>query len=395
MFTTKPLSALKNVIPSIHQPLPLSNKESQKLLNVLKTSFRQNLDKEHGWVTESENAESPASKPKKSSKQHPSSSSRDSHRRPTDSHLRSILSNPLFRNGVQPNAPLTSPRDPMDVFDEAVAKGMMTRKAALGCLRAKRRSILQSSALSVNEAMEASGAGRRVLQWLRSSGEERSLEFVADKTLLADLLPFVIAEGLEEIVWVWAERIVRGDGPADPNGAVVSSLICSLVSAKSNIEDKNLDTAFAAVLRADKTWNGLPQLPRILFQPWLALSWQSTVEAWKRPLPSTPLFESFVKTADHIRKPLSIDRAHLGLHHPTTPNLEPAVRELVNFHPEAPGQLLSHSLVKRVVLMGMDAVSHLTRLGQLEEAEALLKLLQSKFPEEVFHKHRTGGVALV
>lgn len=392
MFTTKPLSAFKNVIPSIHQPLPLSSKESSKLLKVLKTSFRQNLDREHGWIAEYDDSEPPASK--KSSKQH-HSFSRDHHRRPTERHLQSILSNPLFRNGAQSNVPLTSPRDPMDVFDEAVGKGMMTRKAALGCLRAKRQSILQSSALSVNDAMAASGAGLRVLQWLRSSGQERRLEFVTDRVLLADLLPFVIAEGLEEIVWTWAERIVRGDGPADPNGAAVGSLICSLVMAKSNIEDKNLDTAFAAVLRADQTWSAQSQLPQILLQPWRALSWQSTVEAWKRPLPSTPLFESFVKTAGHIRKPLTIDRAHLYLHHPTTPDPEPAVKTLINLNMADSSRPHSHSFVTRAVLMGMDAVSHLTRLGQLEEAEALLKLLRSKFPEDAFVSHRAGGMALV
>ncbi|KAG7106767.1 hypothetical protein HYQ44_013745 [Verticillium longisporum] len=46
------------------------------------------------------------------------------HHRPTDQHLRAILSNPLFKKGIR-----TTPRadalqkDPMEVFDKAVARG--------------------------------------------------------------------------------------------------------------------------------------------------------------------------------------------------------------------------------------------------------------------------------
>ncbi|WYZ42614.1 hypothetical protein EsH8_VI_000313 [Colletotrichum jinshuiense] len=388
MFTTKPLSSLKNAIPSIHQPLPLSTRESQKLLNVLKTSFRQNLDKEHGWT--SETPESSASQA--SAKQ--SSSSRDSHRRPTDRHLRAILSNPLFKSGVQPsNIALATPRDPMDVFDEAVSRGMMTRKAATGCLRTKHQKILQSSALSVQDVMLASAAGLRVVQWLRSSGEERTLDFVTDQHFVNELLPFMVAEGLEEVAWEWADRMVRGEGPADENSKIVGSLLSSLVTAKSNLEDRNLDTAFSAMLRADATWKADPQLPDILLRPWRVLSWRSTVEAWKRPLPSAALFESYVGTASHIRRPLRLDRAHLELHHPTNPNHERALQFLQD---KRLGNLESNSsLVTRVIFMGMDAVSHLTRLGRTTEAESLLRLLQSRFSEELWQKHRVRGMALV
>ncbi|GJC83123.1 hypothetical protein CT0861_09810 [Colletotrichum tofieldiae] len=388
MFTTKPLSSIKNVIPSIHQPLPLSSKESKKLLNVLKTSFRQNLDKEHGYAPE--NAESSASK---AASKH-SSISHDTHHRPTDRHLRAILSNPLFKSGVQPNnVAFATPRDPMDVFDEAVSRGMMTRKAATGCLRTKRQQILQSSALSVQDAMLASAAGLRVVQWLRSSGEERTLDFLTDHHLVQELIPFMVAEGLEEVAWVWADRMVRGEGPADENSKIVGSLIASLVAAKSNVEDRNLDTAFSAMLRADATWKADAQLPQILLRPWRVLSWQSTVEAWKRPLPSAALFESYIGTANHIRRPLRLDRAHLELHHPTNPNHERALRFLQD---QRLGNLESNnSLVTRVIFMGMDAVSHLTRLGRTDEAEGLLRLLQSRFSEELWQKHRSRGIALV
>ncbi|KAK6213700.1 hypothetical protein QIS74_09702 [Colletotrichum tabaci] len=387
MFTTKSLSAIKYAIPSIHQPLPLSSKESKKLLNVLKTSFRQNLDREHGYGPES--AESSASKT--ASKQ--GSASHNEHRRPTDRHLRAILSNPLFKSSVQPdNAVLANPRDPMDVFDEAVSRGMMTRKAATGCLRTKRQKILQSSALSVQDAMRASSTGLRVIQWLRSSGAERTLDFLADRRFVSELIPFMVAEGLEEVAWGWADRMVRGEGPKEESSKIVGSLVTSLVLDKSHV-DSNLDTAFSTILRADATWKADPQLPQILLRPWRLLSWQSTVDAWKRPPPSFALFESYVETANHIQKPLRLDRAHLALHHPTSPSYEGALR-FIQDQPLTTFES-NKNLVTRIICMGMDAVGFLTRIGRTDEAMHLLQLLQSKFSKEVWQKHQTRGVAFV
>ncbi|KAF9871434.1 hypothetical protein CkaCkLH20_11081 [Colletotrichum karsti] len=391
MFTTKSLSSIKNALPSIHQPLPLSSKESQKLLNVLKTSFRQNLDKEHGWTTE--DADTPTSKTPSSKH----SARESSHRRPTDRHLRSILSNPLFKSAVKSNdLAFAAPRDPMDVFEEAAAKGMMTIKAATGCLRAKRQQILQSSALSVHDAIKDSMAGLQVVRWLRSSGEERTLEFLTDRHFVHELARFMVPEGLEEVAWEWAGRMMTGEGPADQNSVVVGSLMSSLVAAKSSIEERNLDTAFSTMIRADQTWKANPQLPQILLRPWQVLSWASTVEAWKRPLPSTPMFESFVSTANHIQRPLKVDRAHLQLHHPTHPDHQPAVKFLTGFDfTHAVNIYHPAGLVARAIFMGMDAVSHLTRLGRTDEAENLLRMLQSKFPEDVWQRHHMRGAALM
>ena len=50
MFSTKALSSLKGMLPPIHQPLPLNQREAQQLLNALTSSFRKNLDREHGWL---------------------------------------------------------------------------------------------------------------------------------------------------------------------------------------------------------------------------------------------------------------------------------------------------------------------------------------------------------
>lgn len=390
MNSTKALGSLKGVFPSIHQPLPLSKNESQKLLNALKTSFRSNLDKEYGWDSEKPSqTRNPTSSHNKAPSSHPTSIQQ--HHRPTDRHLDSILSNPLFKQAKQATERAAGlKRDPMDVFDEAVSKGMMTRKAATGCLIAKRRDILQSSSLSVSEAMAASGAGRRVVQWLRASGEERSGAFLGDDRLMKELVSFLVAEGLEEVIWTWAHHLHRMEGQLEvvgPQGILLSRLLFRLVVAKARVmDDKSLDAAYAALLRADHMWRESDNLPRILQEPWTHLSWASTVEAWKRPTPSNNLFEDYVRISEHLQSPVKLDLAHLDLYHPTKPSHEKAL-EFFNAESWVPAQgagssdeqaLKSQKFINRVVSMGMDTVRHLTQIGRIEEADWVTRLLREK-----------------
>lgn len=92
MLGTKALSSLKDFLPRIHQPLPINRRESQQLLKTLTTSFRKNLDKEHGYWGEDTSVAS-----LRAASTNPSSPSvLDLYHRPTDRHVRAILSNPLF-----------------------------------------------------------------------------------------------------------------------------------------------------------------------------------------------------------------------------------------------------------------------------------------------------------
>src|SRR4051794_5239897 len=140
MFTTKSVQSLKNLFASYHEPLPLSKQQSQKLLDGLKTSFRKQLDREYG---ESPNSLSPAAaKPVDVDPARLSATNR---------HLKDILSNPLFsyNKDVTSTFPssLASPslvaptRDPIEVFDHAVARGLMTPKAAIGVMVAKAKQL--------------------------------------------------------------------------------------------------------------------------------------------------------------------------------------------------------------------------------------------------------------
>jgi hypothetical protein len=384
MNTTKTLGSLKRVFPSWHQPMPLTTTESKKLLDALKTSFRSTLDKEHGWEADEAGPHSKrrsANQDGVGHEHHP--------QRPTDRHLDSILSNPLFKQANR-NTPITAPakRDPMHVFDEAVSKGMMTRQAATGCLMAKRRDILQSDSLSVQASMADSHAGRRVVQWLRTSGEERRGAFLADNRLMKELVGFMVAEGLEEVIWSWAHSLAKADGnlaTEDPQGLLLGKLLSRLVDAKSRLmDDESLDAVYADILRADQTWRSSPNLPRILQQPWRQLSWCSTVEAWNRPRPSDSLFEEYVHISEHLTTPVQLDLAHLDLHHPTKPSHERAMEffHKKNWNLPQTSDATGKRFTNRVASMGMDTVKHLTQIGQVDQASWVTEVLRTRLPQQ-------------
>jgi len=117
----------------LHQPLPLSPRESKQLLELLTVSFREQLDSEHGPSNVADTPPAHQVKAKKATiqpKPYP---------RPTDRHIESILTNPLFN--VRRKDEATRAVNPMDTFDRAVGRGMMTPKYAAACLRAERQRL--------------------------------------------------------------------------------------------------------------------------------------------------------------------------------------------------------------------------------------------------------------
>jgi hypothetical protein len=97
----------------------------------------------------------------------------------------------------------------MDVFDMAVANGMMNISHAKACLKAKKEKIIRSPVLSVRAGMEESGAGMKVIRWLISSGTSVDNQFLTDQDFATLLMEFMVAEGLQEQAWRWIKRSFR------------------------------------------------------------------------------------------------------------------------------------------------------------------------------------------
>lgn len=375
---TPTLNSLKRgFLPQIHQPLPLGRRESQQLLDLITSSFRKNLDKEH--PAQSEDAAT------LSVKEHKSFHKPTGHR-PANSHQQAIL-NHLLLSHPQQHEPESSPsaqtRNPFDVFDAAVAKGLMTTRRAAGFLATIRAQAVKRGAPDAQPDLATAGAGLRVLQWLRTSGQEDSLRFLSDPVLIPHLIPFMYAEGLEEVAWTWLARLatshlrLAGLGPgrdSNPLCRLLGTMMKEHIqpAAKSKM---NLDGSYSALLRADQM---LPKDDRVAAQSiksaWLGLSWASTVDAWDRPKPSAQLFESFFNLGPPYGVPL--DLAHLKLHHPTAPSTDSAVRYMRVFlkKPDVIDQTYKAFGVqsqRRLVCFALDTVDRLKQIGDTTHASRI------------------------
>ncbi|KAI1494401.1 hypothetical protein F5X96DRAFT_617766 [Biscogniauxia mediterranea] len=391
------LSLRRGFLLQIHQPLPLSRRESRQLLESITTSFRKNLDKEHPWQQQDETAP-PSSA---SANAQPSSSTLMSsgaagtrHHRPTDSHLRAILTNPLFSHthDAQP----TDPRKPFDVFDSAVSRGLMTPRRAAGFLATVRAQIAKESAAGdVRKRMGESGAALRVVQWLRASGQEGSMNFLADDFLVKIIVPFMYAEGLEDLLWVWLARLAARitdleleKRPGVVNAQSLARLLSVVVrepAFSGTAEAKiSLDGSYSALFKARDILSVPNRLAaRIVKSSWAFLSWESTVKAGTRPKPSAPLFDTFLDVGRPFK--LALDLAHLDLHHPTTPR-HSAAFEYLRLENQtqtqggiAAGERRSRHSQMRIICLAQDTADRLKQVGRPEEASWVERFLARSY----------------
>lgn len=383
----------------IHPPLPLNPRESKQLLNLLTTSFRRQLDAEHGDLPFRTKTG------KKPSNNHQSHETNKQRRRsfsepasqPTDKHMNSILTNPLFSlmpDGKTPNAG----RDPMEVFDFAVAKGMMTLHYARACLNAKKRDIIQSPILSVREGMKESGAGLKVVKWLISSGMANNNDFLKDAQFAIVLMEYMVAEGLQEIVWKWIKRAFEGL-PAyftirDPilrnttRREIIGPLYL-LIRAEAS-ENVSLDAAFICLSRAAGYLKGLtvPQMRKVLVAPGWFLLHEATRLNSERPAPSPSAFESFFSLVPVLSARPHYQLAIMSLHHPSTPSADLALaffreRQYADYS----SSLRGHNEADNITL-GLDTAKLLLEHERYDDAQWVMDFLQSNYPDQLGIKSR-------
>ncbi|KAK2626595.1 hypothetical protein QTJ16_003770 [Diplocarpon rosae] len=322
----KPVPVLNRL--KIHQPLPLTPRELKQLLNLLTTSFRKQLDTEHPVIR-------PAYAPTPSHGQHPTRRRRhslsDLDKNPTDRHMHSVLTNPLFN--LMPRAEGARPvslRAPMDLFDQAVAKGMMTTSLATILLRAVKSEITKSCSPDVWAGMKESAAGLKVLKWLVSSGSTNNIEFLDDEVFTSFLMQFLVAEGLQEAAWTWIKKLLArlpalallsGKEFTEAQKKVVGPLVL-LIRAEALDDTRDLDAAYLSLSRAAGYVAGLPtsDVMTALAPAGLFLFKTSVNSHAERPPPSEAGFESFLGFAPVITRRPDRFFAHLSLLHPTKPS---------------------------------------------------------------------------
>ncbi|KAI1825993.1 hypothetical protein F4861DRAFT_146253 [Xylaria intraflava] len=365
---TPHLNSLKRgFLSQIHQPLPLSQREARRLLESITTSFRKNLDREHPSEADEASTNTPAKLPTPDSVEN---------YHPTDRHLRAILSNPLFAHprNADVNTPsvLTIRNDHFSVFDSAVSKGLMTPKRAAGFLVTVRSQLSSEHPEDIRQRMSVSGAGLRVLRWLRASGKENNLDFLNESALVRVLVPFLYAEGMQEVVWTWLARLSSPTTPLEfeINAHALSELMTAVISEGIKPGSQfptNLDESYATLAKANSMLpSQSPVTTFVVKKPWIRLSWASTVYALGRPKPSVTRFEEFVEMGRPLNVPL--DLAHLDLHHPTTPTHTAAV-EYLRLRPQLVKDVsdMKPWAQQRVLCLVLDAAERLKQTGKAAE----------------------------
>ncbi|KAL3427966.1 hypothetical protein PVAG01_01475 [Phlyctema vagabunda] len=370
-------------------PLPLNRQESQKLLNLLTTSFREQLARDVNDPSFHLPPRPEASAPHK----HLKHGNRTRLRRKSDGssgtidrHLESLLTNPLFSRPAKQEK-----RSPMATFDMAVANGQMKIPYAKGCLVALKRTIIESPELSVRDAMKESGAGLKVLKWLKASGAMDDKKFLSDRPFMVILLEFMVAEDLQEVAWEWIYPLMESHRtlPSGHREAIyleirqVSSLLSALMRAEM-AGSATLDNAFVCLARAAAYMNTPRPTPQrsVLYGPCQLLV-RSILQEDAPKLSSSALYDDLLVLAPELSS-RTLVHARLCLRHPSSPSADLAI---VHFRKgynrvDLPFQGQARSRQENIIL-GIEAAHFLLGANDLKGATWLMETLQREYPAEL------------
>ena len=207
------VQGLKSLASKLHPQLPLSPKESSRLLTALTSSFRQQLDAAHPRPVSDEK-----DRPKLEDGATPKTGNHGLHSSSAalaDKHLASVLTNPLLtrRDGAKkPTLDYTTAKidlqknpakDPISLLEDFSDKGAATIPIAVLCLETFQKLLDNLDADKRRNQIVQTEAGKRTLLWLWKSKLYETDAFVDDKRLVEVMVPIVIEEGFENYLWEW------------------------------------------------------------------------------------------------------------------------------------------------------------------------------------------------
>ena len=200
---------LSSLASKLHPQLPLSPRESQQLLNLLTTSFRAHLDREHPVPEGRRVQTTPGSNAQRS----PSPTRVPSSYTSASQHIDSILTNPLF--AVKPHRRASESgavdvlRDPVAWFVSQIATGAATLSRAAMCLE-----VLDVASETSPRLHNGKTTAFVLAEWLRTSGADLSREFVDFNTTkqgfgnksMDKLVTMMFTDGEKAAPWRWFIR---------------------------------------------------------------------------------------------------------------------------------------------------------------------------------------------
>ncbi|KAL2137795.1 hypothetical protein VTI28DRAFT_8249 [Corynascus sepedonium] len=389
MQRTRALGSLKDLFPRLHQPLPLDKRESQRLLETIKASFRKQLDEEHGWIASDGDKDSPRLKMATVQTARAGSVSSSVPTRPTDRHMRAILDNPLFATRVEAPKPKEMSVNGLEahkaVFRKAVSRGLVTLNTAQGFLMhidsVAFRPTAEKAAVDdpwLRSQLPDTGAGLLVLQWLRSSGQERDLRFLANPNFTNILVRFLVAESLDDVIFAWLRRLMRPNADkTEPTYLAAKNLLGRFVYAK---QTRDLESAYTSILKAATIAEEKQCPPAVLKYAWCVLANETTLHHDKQTIPPAHIFDQFVALGQTLN-PGAQFMAQLSLRHPVDPTSDPAVEFLQSkraWRVNDAQNPVTLRYLRHVHRLAVDTAQHLAQANQVEEASRLFNFVREK-----------------
>ncbi|KYG43214.1 hypothetical protein M433DRAFT_368499 [Acidomyces richmondensis BFW] len=396
------VQGFKSFAAGLHPPLPLSPKESSRLLTALTSSFRQHLDEVHPPSAEDRTRHDDRSSPMTAKRHNHATHSSSAL---ADRHLASVLTNPLLAKGTSGSKRVDteyamaetelqrdSSKDPLSLLEEYEERGAATVSIALLCLDSFQKSLYRLDHTAQQAAIDKCGAGRRALLWLWKGGHHMQPEWTDNSRFMELLVSLLMKEGHEEILWDWI-----GLDPETSNshasslnlqmpksnrwkGLVVRCMIGESLRVCSR--SKNADPALDIFFKASELKRYMMKIFTSAPSDYIATDPEQ--------------YEKFVRISTLELKGgtdcPSFEAARLWMAHPTKPTAEPALEWFWNAsHPTAPHakqaatffnassstttgiMRLFNTMVRAAALLRLD--------GRVQDAAWLKALAGEKFPD--------------
>ncbi|KAJ5594859.1 uncharacterized protein N7459_001067 [Penicillium hispanicum] len=390
--------------PKIHQPLPRTPRESQQLLNALTSSFRRQLDRAYP----ASHTHTPNLNPNPDGDRQPLNA--DSSVHATDQHLHNILDNPLFRivpPKATPHGSLRSAEaqkrlaeEPMLLFDELVASGSLTPSAIINCLKSQLFHAASVGENGMTEAMKASQAASRVVDWFwASDGATRKTFFQSNLRAWAPTLTkFMVSENLHDTVMHWLKMLINRDlGTANgriPDGlaqSVFRYLLLDFMDAEIQFGG-GLGSALNYYLRAShmvfssshEQSNGarkmlLPagaHLNHASMDPKM-----STGQVW------THIYDEYKEVISTLTSTRSLLFVSVALYHPSHPDPRPFVHLTESLSQPKVASWKNNAKRDAFFNIGCDALRILINQKRIGEATRLGQQIQELLPDQTIQQN--------
>ena len=364
---------LKNLVSKIHPPLPLTPRESQRLLSLLNASFRQRLDEQHP--------------------------TKEGHS--ANLHMQAILSSPLLLNSLSaPRNPLAggveaesvslistkkTKAEPVAIMQDIISRGKAELETMKRCLLAQSTRSAKASDFKVS--MKNSKAGSITLHWLWSTGLLNSLNFLADHVFTRCLIRFLVAEGRYHLVFAWLnhdyktlQRLKTTDDPERIKGRI----ILELTRAEAELGN-GFSAAINIFIKLLLEWETAGKNPtgiRNTFSPsgkYLMNLMESNI---KTGVLVTSDYDSFQKATNTWSKEHSYERAWLAFHHPLHPDAQLTVSYLRNLDSRAIDAMHKNRRTGTVDL-ALEAAEQLLSQDKREDVVRVMEVLRMHFSLDI------------